>query len=554
MTTLLQMLRFLRACRGWVLLSVLLGAATVACGIGLLGTSAYLIAMAALQPSIAVLQVAIVGVRFFGISRGVFRYLERLVSHSVNFRLLAQYRVWFYRSIEPLAPAGLQSYQSGDILARAVADINTLEHFYVRVVAPPVVALIATVGVCWLVGLAHWGFSLILTAGLLVNGVLIPLAAHFASRTVGAASVAARARLSAVLIQGLQGTADLVAFRQEKSLLAQLEHHSRAAAGAQTSLAWRGALTNAINLLVSNLTLWGVLLLGIFLSEQAGLDGVTLAVLALVTMASFEAVQPLGQAALHLGASLESGKRLIDLASQKPAATDPSQPCAPPEDSSISLRGVGFRYAPNLPWVLNGIDLEVAAGERVALMGPSGSGKTTLLNLLCRFWEAEQGEVRLGGRKVSELASRDIRANISLLSQGPYLFSATLRQNLLLAKPDASEADLLSALEQVHLLDWVKALPEGLDTWVGEHAQKLSGGERQRLGIARLLLQDAKIMLLDEPTSHLDTITARQVGQTLLNATRGKTVLWITHQRAGLEAFDRVLFLENGKIREAGGR
>lgn len=192
----------------------------------------------------------------FGISRGVFRYLERLVSHSVNFRLLAQYRVWFYRSIEPLAPAGLQSYQSGDILARAVADINTLEHFYVRVVAPPLVALIATVGVCWLVGLAHWGFSLILTAGLLVNGVLIPLAAHFASRTVGAASVAARARLSAVLIQGLQGTADLVAFRQEKSLLAQ-QASQPGSSRAQTSLAWRGALTNAINLLVSNLTLWG---------------------------------------------------------------------------------------------------------------------------------------------------------------------------------------------------------------------------------------------------------------------------------------------------------
>ena len=229
-------------------------------------------------------------------------------------------------------------------------------------------------------------------------------------------------------------------------------------------------------------------------------------------------------------------------------------PCPPPEDGSILLRGISFRYAPNLPWVLDGVDLDIPAGQRVALMGASGSGKTTLLNLLCRFWQAERGEARLGGRKVSELAGRDIRASISLISQAPYLFSATLRQNLLLAKPDASDAELLAALEQARLLDWVTTLPQGLDTWVGEHAHKLSGGERQRLGIARLLLQESKIILLDEPTSHLDTITARQVRQTLLGATRGKTVLWIIHQRAGLEDFDRVVFLENGKIREAGGR
>ncbi len=550
MITSLRLLSLLRPFTGWVALSVLLGAATIACGIGLLGTSAYLIATASLQPSIAVLQVAIVGVRFFGLSRGVFRYLERLVSHSVNFRLLSHLRVWFYRSIEPLAPAGLQSYRGGDVLARVIADIETLEHFYVRVVAPPLVALIVTLGVGWLVEMAHWGFALILAGGLLISGLLLPLVTYRSSRGAGAQSVAARAELFAALVDGLQGAADLIAFRQVDAYLLLLETLSQAAARAQTNLAWRGAWANAAALLLSNLTLWGVLFLGIVLAAERGLDGVTLAVLALVTMASFEAVQPLGLAAQQFESSLKVGRRLFELADQKSVVIEPRHPSAPPEKGNISLRDVYFRYTPETPWVLRGANLELLSGQRAALIGPSGSGKSTLLNLLIHFWEVDHGEILLGGQNLRHLSGQTIRQSISLLAQGAYLFNTTLRQNLLLAKPDAAEDELWQALGQASLDQWARGLPDGLDTWVGEHAQKLSGGERQRLGIARLHLQNSTVVLLDEPTAHLDAITARQVRETLLRTTRGKTVIWVTHQRDGLEDFDRVLRLENGQIVE----
>lgn len=550
MTTSLRLLALLRPFSGWVALSVLLGAATIASGIGLLGTSAYLIATASLQPSIAVLQVAIVGVRFFGLSRGVFRYLERLVSHSVNFRLLSHLRVWFYRSIEPLAPAGLQSYRGGDVLARVIADIETLEHFYVRVVAPPLVALIVTLGVGWLVGMAHWGFAFILAGGLLISGLLLPFVTYRSSRSAGVQSVTARAELSAALVDGLQGAADLIAFRQGDAYLLQLEALSQAAARAQTKLAWRGAWANAATLLISNLTLWGVLFLGIVLAAEGGLDGVTLAVLALVTMASFEAVQPLGLAAQQLESSLKAGRRLFELADQKSAVIEARHPSAPPENGDISLLDVYFRYTPEIPWVLRGANLELLSGQRVALIGPSGSGKSTLLNLLIHFWEVERGEILLGGQNLRHLSGQTIRQSISLMAQDAYLFNTTLRQNLLLAKPDAAEDELWQALGQASLDKWARGLPDGLDTWVGEHAQKLSGGERQRLGIARLHLQNSTVVLLDEPSGHLDAITARQVRETLLRTTRGKTVIWVTHQRDGLEDFDRVLRLENGQIVE----
>jgi len=552
--TMARLLRLLRPFVGWVLFSVLLGVATIASGIGLLGTSAYLIARAAQHPSIAVLQVAIVGVRFFGITRGLFRYLERLISHSVNFRLLAQLRSWFYRRLEPLAPARLQAYRSGDLLSRAMGDIETLENFYVRAVAPPVVALVVTVGMALFVG--QWSAALgwLLAGGLLAAGAGVPCLTYGLSRHSGRQLVAKRAELSAGLVDSVQGLSDLLAFGGQAAQRETLARRSAALGAAQMRQAWVSAAGNAAGQLLANLTLLGVLLLAIPLVTAGRLDGVMLAVLALLTLSSFEAVTPLPQAAQQLTASLEAARRLFDLVDASPAV-DEAAP-APPLEAVVAgrlvVRNLCFRYAPGLPPALCDLNLTVTPGQRVALVGPSGAGKTSLVNVLLRFWEYEAGEIELNGVDLRRWPLEAARRQMALVTQSTYLFTATLRQNLLLGNPQAGEAELLQALERAGLGTWLAGLPVGLDTWLGEHGLRMSGGERQRLAVARTLLRPAGMWVLDEPTAHLDALTGRELVRTLLTVTQGCSAIWITHRLDGLEAMDEIVVLQAGRVAERG--
>lgn len=552
MTTFVRLLGFVRPFWKGVALSVLTSAATVGSSIGLLGTSAYLISFAALHPSIALLQVAIVGVRFFGISRGILRYLERLTAHSVNFKLLSRLRVWFYRALEPLAPARLMQYHSGDLLQRAVGDIEVLENFYVRVIAPPLAALLVTFGVGWLTG--GWRVELagVLVAGLLLGGIAVPWLAWRISKIPGRELVAARAALSAEYIESLQGLADLLAYGQEAALRQRLNEHEQRLSVAQMRLAWAGGAGNALSQLTANLTLFAVLLVAIPLVRGGQLDGVLLAVVSLVTLASFEAVAPLPQAAQMLEASLKSAQRLFEIADSRPAVEDPAAPLPPPVASDIQVRNLSFRYEDSLPEALNHVDLTLPVGRKVALVGPSGAGKSTLLALLMRFWDAPAGTILLNGQDIRDFRAEESRRLFSLVSQTTYIFTATLRQNLLLACPDAGETALENALTQAGMGDWFTHLPEGLDTWLGERGQQMSGGERQRLAVARALLQDAPVVLLDEPTAHLDAITERQVIETLQATFRGHSVVWATHSLAGMDWMDEIVVLDAGRVVERG--
>lgn len=554
MKTLLSLLRFLSPHWLEITLSVLLGVAATGSGIALMGASAFIIATAALQPSIAVLQVAIVGVRFFGISRGVFRYLERLVSHELNFRLLARLRVWLFNALVPRAPGGLLSYRSGDILTRIVADIETLENFYVRAVAPPLVALVVMLGVGWFVGSAAIGFTALLLAGLLASGGLIPFLLYHRTRSANQQAVQARADLTATVVDGLQGSAELELFDQQRSFFKRLDQLAKRSSRIQVSLIRQQAGASAFNLMLTNLTLWGVVALGIICVNQGVIDGVTLAVLALVTLASFEAVLPLTAAAQSLEASLQAGRRLFEIADQPPFVAFPQQTVELPTSGEISFKQVSFRYPGKHDWVLKDINIRIANSEHIILLGASGAGKTTLLHLIQRFWDAETGEIRLGGVAIGNLAEKELRRQVCLMTQSTYLFDGSLRQNLLLAKPDASDGELWAALADARLIEWVKALPEGLETWLGERGQKMSGGERQRLAIARVLLRNAPIVLLDEPTSQLDAITAHGIRGTLFATLKDRTVVWITHEQTDLEWFDRKMTLEDGRLREGGLR
>jgi ATP-binding cassette subfamily C protein CydC len=536
--------------RGGLAAAGLLSAATVAAGVGLMATAAYSISRAALVTSFVEIEAALAGVRFFALSRGALRYLERYTSHDVSFRLLARLRVWFYRSIEPLAPAALWRHRGGDVLARIVSDIETLEQFAVRVLVPAVTALVAGLASCLFLALFDPRLALILLAALGLIGVALPLAARRASSGPARAQVEARAALTATAVDGVQGLAELLAIGRIEDHVEAVEEIGRRLDGAERRLALLRGLSSAASTLVSGLALVAVLLVAIPLVSGGRLDGIYLAVLPLTALAALEAVASLPPAVEHLERSLASARRLFELTDIPPAVVDP-QPTGPrPAGGSVEVRGLRFAYAPGEPAVLDGLDLAVEPGERVTILGASGAGKTTLVNLLLRFWEAQEGLIRVGGRDVRECRAEDVRALFAVVAQHTHLFSGTVRANLQLARADASEADLIAACRQAQAHEVIERLPQGYDTWIGENGLLLSGGERQRLAVARAILKDAPILLLDEPTAHLDLQTEGELVRALDRLMEGRTVIAIRHPGGGPRWGGRTLTLEGGRLRE----
>jgi thiol reductant ABC exporter CydC subunit len=544
--TLRRLLALAGASRARVALAVALGALTVAFGAGLMGTAGYLISRAAEQPAILSLTVAIVGVRFFGLARPVTRYLERLASHDLALRVLARVRARVYRRIEPLAPAQLEGYRDGDLLARMVADVDALQGLHLRAVGPPLVALAAGALAVGATAFFLPAAAVALAVGLTVGGVAVPAGAGLLARRAGDGQAAARGELSAELVEVLAAAPELVVNGAGAAALARVRDADRTLVRLGRRDAWAGGLADGLGLAVTGATVAAVLVLAIQASAAGSLDRVLIATLALLALASFEAVQPLSAAAREVSATVASGRRVLELIDRRAAVADPDDPATPPRwPFTVALDGVRARYGGGERPALDGVSLRVEPGRHVALLGASGAGKTTIVNLLLRFLDPEAGRVTLGGRDLREYRQHDVRDAIAVAGQDSHLFSASILENVRLGRTEAADADVERALRRARIWDWVAQLPDGWHTEVGEAGRQLSGGQRQRIGLARALLSDAPVLVLDEPTAHLDPATATELVRDVLGAAGGRSVLLVTHRPEGLELVDEVVTLDH---------
>ncbi|NTV66383.1 MAG: thiol reductant ABC exporter subunit CydC [Chlorobaculum sp.] len=548
MKTFLRLVGLTRPFAWWMALAALIGFATIGSGIGLLMASAWLITTAALMPALSALQIGITGVRFFGISRGVIRYAERLMSHNTTFRILTRLRVWFYDAIEPLAPARLAAYKSADLLKRIVDDIQSLENIYARVLSPPVTAALVTLLMWFIVG--HWSTAAaegVLTSQL-VAGIAVPMLTARLAKGTARSIGTLQAEQQLLAVDMVQGMSELRVF----GMVGDYTERLREAEAKKLALQKKASLIEGLHESLTGLAMNGAVIWILYsmlpLARSGAVNGVTLASVVFGVMASFEAFLPLTGSVQNIEADVRAGERLFEIIDAKPEVTAPEKPEPFPTSTAIEVNNLAFTYPGSNRPALDGVSFSVPQGSRTAIVGPSGAGKSTIASLMVRFWNPAQGTISIGGQRIDRLDPEALRRNIAVVSQKTYLFGQSIRENLLLAAPAATDKQLRQALTMAGL----DTLQSRLDDWAGQHGMNLSGGERQRLAIARMILQDAPVILLDEATANLDAVTEEALLDTLDRTSQGRTVMAITHRLHHMERYDEIVVLYEGKIIEQG--
>ena len=539
---------YLRDYRFRFLLALMLAAATLFAGIGLMATSGYLISRAALRPMIVDLFVITAAVRFFGISRAVLRYFERVVAHDLTFRILFSIRTWFYKRVSESSMEWLMGRRPGDLLAKAVADIETIQNAYLRVIAPSIVAAIVSIATCMLLWFISPLIALSTAIFLAISGLFYPWVVKITSKGIGKKEVEVSVQLKTVLVDSLEGLADVLWLGKRKTSLDEIYGLQDKLHALQKKRAGLVGLNEGINNLISNLGMFGALILAIPLVLSGELHGPMLALVTLGVLSSFEAVQPLANAFQNTEKTAEASKRLFASSSWHTPHETHDIPIAS-KSFDIQLKNVQFSYKQE-HILLSDISFTIPEGSKIAMVGPSGSGKSTLVNLLLRLWEAESGEITLGGLATTLYPVNSLRSRFAVVAQDSYIFSRSIRDNLRIAKPGASQDDLDHVLAKVGLENFTSDHPNHIDS---KRAVRLSGGERQLLALARALLnEDARIWVLDEPSANLDRATERKILNGIWSNLGHRTLIMITHRLVDMDKMDQIIVLDKGKIVEKG--
>lgn len=536
-------------------LGIVLAIVTLLASIGLLTLSGWFLAassvagVAGLYTFNYMLPAA--GVRGAAIIRTAARYAERLVSHDATFRVLQHLRVHTFSRLMALSPGQLSRFRQADLLNRFVADVDTLDHLYLRVISPLLGAFIVSVVVTF--GMSFINFHLALTLGgiMLSTLVLMPALFYRLGSPAGVAIAQGRAHWRLQLMQWLAAQAELTLYGASQGWRQQLDEDEQRWQQAQSQQQRLQAAAQSLLLLISGVTVTLLLWLSAATISEQQLPGSLIALVVFCALAAFEALAPVAGAFLPMSQVINAAQRVNDIIDQSPAITFPAHSEARPGPLSIGIDQLDFSYPDRPDKVLNRCTLSVAAGEHIALLGPTGCGKSTLLALLTRGWESQHGVIRLNDRPIREWSEPALRQRISVVTQRVHLFSQSLRDNLLLACPDASDEQLTRALNDVGLQRLLEN-QEGLNAWMGEGGRPLSGGELRRLALARALLHDGDLWLLDEPTEGLDATTEQHILTLLQQLTAGKTMIMVTHRLSGLELMDRICVMDNGAIVEQG--
>ena len=539
----------------WMLtLGIVLAIVTLLASIGLLTLSGWFLSASAVAGVAGLYSfnymLPAAGVRGTAIARTAGRYFERLVSHDATFRVLQHLRIFTFSKLLPLSPAGLARFRQGELLNRVVADIDTLDHLYLRVISPLVGAFVVIVTVT--LGLCVLDVPIALTLGgiMLLTLLLLPPLFYRAGKSTGEKLTRLRGDYRQQLTSWLQGQAELTIFGASRRYRARMESTELSWHEAQRRQSELTALSQALMMLIG-----GIAVIAMLWMASGGVGGNTqpgalIALFVFCALAAFEALAPVTGAFQHLGQVIASAVRITQITEQQPEVQFTSRQDAAPESVALQLKEVTFAYDGQAQNALDGISLAVPAGHHVAVLGRTGCGKSTLLQLLTRAWDPRRGEIHFNDTPMADFSESALRKAVSVVPQRVHLFSATLRDNLLLASPNASDSELSAVLEQVGLQKLLEG--DGLNAWLGEGGRQLSGGELRRLAVARALLHDAPLMLLDEPTEGLDATTESQILDLLALVMKNKTVLMVTHRLRGLADFDQIIVMDNGQIIEQG--
>lgn len=535
-----------------ILLAFLLGTLTIVSNIGLLSLSSFIICTAALHVPLAELLVPITGVRFFGISRAVFRYFERLATHDTTFRILGRVRVWFYQRLEPVDLQELSGIHSGDLFSRMVGDVESLREFYLRVFNPPIVAMLVLLSTFFFLMLFEIHIALSYALIYLLAGIAVPVLSGLAGRKLGASLPGKRAELQSQLEDYISGLAELEVFGARDAKKERILKLSRSVIDLERRNASVNGLSGALITFLGNGAMLVTVVLCISLVSSGALAGNYMAMLAIAALSSFEAVQPLASIFPKFYESAAAMKRLYEIGEDDSTPVIDEKLNAEEKVVDIEFCRVAMDYGNQRAWSLHDIQLELSRGKKIAVVGPSGAGKSSIFQILLGFRKCREGVVLLNGKPIESIQVDELRNHFSIVPQNPYVFHATVRENLLLANPHASMEQISGAARIACIHDLIQTLPKGYDTVIGERGMKLSGGEMQRIAVARAILKDRPVMLLDEPTSNLDGITERLLLNSLLHFAADRSILLITHRLVGMEAMDEILVLDQGRITERG--